>query len=443
MTCKDQIKILDDKIESNINQYKVDRLNADISAFSSSDLNKYEFLTRKDLKYKPNALDKTRFQFYPLGQTFSIGLDKTTQGYQEVGVMKLLKDIRDVLVDGVNRRPNDNRPDDAFDNRPDDGFDNRPDDKFDNRPDDGFDNRPDDRFDDGSDDDGSDDDGSFDDGSDDDVSDNIEKEYNSLLLKHFQLRKNMKETKDELDKIKDDTSKKLYNSHGFDIDSKHKDTNDTYDPNGFDIDGKHKVTKNKYDLNGFDIDSKHKVTKNKYDSHGFDIDSKHKDTNDEYDPNGFDIYYTHKDTDYVYDPNGFNINGLHKVTKNKYDPNGFDINGLHKDTKTKHDFNGFDINGLHKDTKTKYNSNGFDINGLHKDTKTNLHKDKIKTEEAKSFKDQKGNGYVDLPILLSKLNINSSKELVSNVKQLVKNLYDNKQITKQVYNILNKAITYK
>ena len=41
------------------------------------------------------------------------------------------------------------------------------------------------------------------------------------------------------------------------------------------------------------------------------------------------------------------------------------------------------------------------------------------------------------------LNINSSKELVSNVKQLVKNLYDNKQITKQVYNILNKGITYK
>ena len=66
--------------------------------------------------------------------------------------------------------------------------------------------------------------------------------------------------------------------------------------------------------------------------------------------------------------------------------------------------------------------------------------------------EKKGKGYVDLPILLSKLNINtaepsalarSSKELVSNIKQLVKNLYDNKQITKQVYNILNKAITCK
>ena len=101
MTCKEQNKILDDKIESNINQYKVDRLNAEMSAFSSGDLNKYEFLTRKDLKYKPNALDKARFEFSPLGQTFSIGLDKTAPGYQEEGVMKLLKDIRDGLRGGV------------------------------------------------------------------------------------------------------------------------------------------------------------------------------------------------------------------------------------------------------------------------------------------------------------------------------------------------------
>ena len=70
-------------------------------------------------------------------------------------------------------------------------------------------------------------------------------------------------------------------------------------------------------------------------------------------------------------------------------------------------------------------------------------KDRIKVDKARSSKDQKGKGYVDLPILLSKLNINTSKELISNVKQLVKNLCDNKQITKQVYNILNKAIIYK
>ena len=74
MTCKKQNKILDDKTESNINQFKVDRLNAEISAFLSGDLNKYEFLTRKDLKYKPNASYKARFEFSPLGKTYSMGI---------------------------------------------------------------------------------------------------------------------------------------------------------------------------------------------------------------------------------------------------------------------------------------------------------------------------------------------------------------------------------
>ena len=101
MTHKEQNKILHDKIESNVNQYKVDRLNVEISAFSSCDLNKYEFLKRIDLNYKPNALDKVRFEFSPLGKTFSTGLDKTTQGYQEEGIIKLLKDIRDDLAGGI------------------------------------------------------------------------------------------------------------------------------------------------------------------------------------------------------------------------------------------------------------------------------------------------------------------------------------------------------
>ena len=66
-------------------------------------------------------------------------------------------------------------------------------------------------------------------------------------------------------------------------------------------------------------------------------------------------------------------------------------------------------------------------------------------QESKSRKkvDHQGKGYVNLPILLSKLNINSSKELTDNIKQLINNLYNNEQITKQVYNILNRAITYK
>ena len=47
MTRKDQIKILDDKIKSNERQYDLDRTNAEISAYSSGDLPKYEYLRFK------------------------------------------------------------------------------------------------------------------------------------------------------------------------------------------------------------------------------------------------------------------------------------------------------------------------------------------------------------------------------------------------------------
>ena len=102
MTYKEQNKILDAKFESRVNQYKVDRLNEEISAFSSGDLNKYEFLKRIDLNYKPNALDKAKFEFSPLGRAFNEGLDKTIPNYQEEGVIKLLKEIRDNLAAVIN-----------------------------------------------------------------------------------------------------------------------------------------------------------------------------------------------------------------------------------------------------------------------------------------------------------------------------------------------------
>ena len=48
-----------------------------------------------------------------------------------------------------------------------------------------------------------------------------------------------------------------------------------------------------------------------------------------------------------------------------------------------------------------------------------------------------------LTFLAQLLTSNSSKEPINDIKQLINNLYDNKQITKQVYNVLNKTITYK
>ena len=95
MTRKEQIKIVNDKIKANNAQFKVDRLNAEISAFSEGNLNKYEFLTRQDFNLKPNVPEKAKFEFSPLGKVFSFGLDKNVEGYQEESIVKLLKDIRD------------------------------------------------------------------------------------------------------------------------------------------------------------------------------------------------------------------------------------------------------------------------------------------------------------------------------------------------------------
>ena len=74
---------------------------------------------------------------------------------------------------------------------------------------------------------------------------------------------------------------------------------------------------------------------------------------------------------------------------------------------------------------------GFDKEGLNKDGLNKF-----------GYKKKLSNGLniKALPILLSKIYTNnSSKELMKNIKQLVDNLYNTEQITKQVYNRLNKA----
>ena len=48
-----------------------------------------------------------------------------------------------------------------------------------------------------------------------------------------------------------------------------------------------------------------------------------------------------------------------------------------------------------------------------------------------------------LTFLAQLLTNNSSKETINDIIQLINKLYDNKQITKEVYNVLNKTITFK
>ena len=96
MTKSDQIKILNDKIKTNNAQYDINKLNAEISAYSSGDLDKYEFLTKKDLKCKPDALEQAKFTYSPLGKIFNDGLNKK-DNTEKVGILQRLKNIEDNL----------------------------------------------------------------------------------------------------------------------------------------------------------------------------------------------------------------------------------------------------------------------------------------------------------------------------------------------------------
>ena len=58
-------------------QHDLGREAAKISALSSEDLlEKYEYLTGEDLGHRPSALEKTKFEYSPLGMSFSKALKK-------------------------------------------------------------------------------------------------------------------------------------------------------------------------------------------------------------------------------------------------------------------------------------------------------------------------------------------------------------------------------
>ena len=92
MTRKEQNKILDDKIKTNNAQYDLDRMNAEISAYSSGDLPKYEYLTKQDLGYKPDAFEQAKFEYSPLGKVFT---DRSDKSDKNEGLLKRLKNIED------------------------------------------------------------------------------------------------------------------------------------------------------------------------------------------------------------------------------------------------------------------------------------------------------------------------------------------------------------
>ena len=91
MTVTDQLKIIDNKIKANQAQHDLDRLAAKISAYSSGDLRKHEYLTGENLGYKPSVFEQAKFDYSSLSNIFNKGLDKDDQ---KEGLFKRLDNIK-------------------------------------------------------------------------------------------------------------------------------------------------------------------------------------------------------------------------------------------------------------------------------------------------------------------------------------------------------------
>ena len=88
----DQVKTLDNKIKANKAQYDLDREAAKISALSSDELEKFEYLTGEDLRYKSDVIEKAKFEYSPFRKVFNKRLDKSDK---KEGLLKRLKNIKD------------------------------------------------------------------------------------------------------------------------------------------------------------------------------------------------------------------------------------------------------------------------------------------------------------------------------------------------------------
>ena len=67
MTLNDELKILDEKIKTNQVQYNVDKEAANISALSSKELDKHEYLTGEVFEYKAGVVEQDKFSYSSLG----------------------------------------------------------------------------------------------------------------------------------------------------------------------------------------------------------------------------------------------------------------------------------------------------------------------------------------------------------------------------------------
>ena len=93
MTVTGQIKILNRKIKQNEAHDHLDRKAANISALSSNNLDKCEYLTGEDFGLKSSTFEQAKFEYSPLGKVFTKRLDEEED--KKDGILKRLKNIED------------------------------------------------------------------------------------------------------------------------------------------------------------------------------------------------------------------------------------------------------------------------------------------------------------------------------------------------------------
>ena len=76
MKLTDELKIFDDKINANQARYDLAREAAKTSALSSRNLDKYEYFTGGDLRYKPRQIEIKRAEHSPLAQIVTKAVKK-------------------------------------------------------------------------------------------------------------------------------------------------------------------------------------------------------------------------------------------------------------------------------------------------------------------------------------------------------------------------------
>ena len=122
MRLTDEIKILNDNTKVNQAKYKLDREAAIISALSSKELDKYEYLTGEDLGYKPGVVEKGKFEYSSLGEALNNKtksktdkrdkvVDKDTQNknlfynsYQSSVKLKDISNFKEFSLDSMHKK---------------------------------------------------------------------------------------------------------------------------------------------------------------------------------------------------------------------------------------------------------------------------------------------------------------------------------------------------